>query len=92
MAKLDRLGRDAKDADATVKLLASRKIAVIELPLGKLDLTSSAGKTMLTMLAAVGAIERNMLIKHMQAGLARTKSEGKTLAGRTLAPSSAPIL
>ena len=39
-AKLDRLCRDAQDIGATVKLQASRKISVIALQLGKLDLTS----------------------------------------------------
>ncbi|MYM69242.1 recombinase family protein [Pseudoduganella sp. FT55W] len=79
VAKLDRLGRDAQDVGATVKLLASRKIAVIVLQLGKLDLTSPAGKMMLTMLAAVAEMERDLLVERTQAGLARAKSEGKTL-------------
>lgn len=79
VAKLDRLGRDAQDVGATVKLLASRKIAVIVLQLGKLDLTSPAGKMMMTMLAAVAEMERDMLVERTQAGLARAKSEGKTL-------------
>ena len=79
VAKLDRLGRDAQDVGATVKLLASRKISVIVLQLGKLDLTSPAGKMMLTMLAAVAEMERDMLVERTQAGLARAKSEGKTL-------------
>lgn len=79
VAKLDRLGRDAQDVGATVKLLANRKIAVIVLQLGKLDLTSPAGKMMLTMLAAVAEMERDLLVERTQAGLARAKSEGKTL-------------
>lgn len=79
MAKLDRLGRDAQDVGATVKMLASRKIAVIVLQLGKLDLTSTAGKMMLTMLAAVAEMERDLLVERTQAGLARSKNEGKTL-------------
>jgi len=79
VAKLDRLGRDAQDVGATVKLLASRKIAVIVLQLGKLDLTSPAGKLMLTMLAAVAEMERDLLVERTQAGLTRAKSEGKTL-------------
>ncbi|WP_229260289.1 recombinase family protein [Duganella alba] len=79
VAKLDRLGRDAQDVGATVKLLASRKIAVIVLQLGKLDLTSPAGKMMLTMLAAVAEMERDLLVERTQAGLARAKNEGKTL-------------
>lgn len=79
VAKLDRLGRDAQDVGATVKLLATRKISVIVLQLGKLDLTSPAGKMMLTMLAAVAEMERDLLVERTQAGLARAKSEGKSL-------------
>ena len=79
VAKLDRLGRDAQDVGATVKHLASRKIAVIVLQLGKLDLTSAPGKMMLTMLAAVAEMERDLLVERTQSGLARAKSEGKTL-------------
>ena len=77
VAKLDRLDRDAQDVGATVKLLAARKIAVIVLQLGKLDLTSPAGK--MIMLAAVAEMERDLLVERTQAGLARAKSEGKTL-------------
>lgn len=79
VAKLDRLGRDAHDVGATVKLLRARKIAVIVLQLGKLDLASTAGKMMLTMLAAVAEMERDLLVERTQAGLARAKDEGKTL-------------
>lgn len=79
VSKLDRLGRDAQDVGATVKLLAGRKIHVIVLQLGKLDLASPAGKMMLTMLAAVAEMERDLLVERTQSGLARAKSEGKTL-------------
>lgn len=79
VSKLDRLGRDAQDVGATVKMLAGRKIAVIVLQLGALDLTSPAGKLMLTMLAALAEMERDLLLERTAAGLARAKSEGKTL-------------
>lgn len=79
VTKLDRLGRDAHDVGATIKALAARKIEVIVLQLGKLDLTSAAGKLMLTMLAAVAEMERDLLIERTQSGLARAKSEGKIL-------------
>jgi putative DNA-invertase from lambdoid prophage Rac len=79
VSKLDRLGRDAQDVGATVKLLAARKISVIVLQLGKLDLASAAGKMMLTMLAAVAEMERDLLVERTQSGLARAKNEGKTL-------------
>lgn len=79
VSKLDRLGRDAQDVGATIKMLAARGIEVIVLQLGKLDLASAAGKLMLTMLAAVAEMERDLLVERTQAGLARAKSEGKIL-------------
>jgi putative DNA-invertase from lambdoid prophage Rac len=79
VTKLDRLGRDAQDVGATIKMLAARRIEVIVLQLGKLDLTSAAGKLLLTMLAAVAEMERDLLVERTQSGLARAKAEGKTL-------------
>jgi DNA invertase Pin-like site-specific DNA recombinase len=79
VSKLDRLGRDAIDVLATVKLLADKGVGVKVLALGDSDLSTPAGKLMLTMLAAVAAMERDLLIERTQAGLARAKAEGKTL-------------
>jgi DNA invertase Pin-like site-specific DNA recombinase len=79
VTKLDRLGRDAQDVGSTIKVLAARNIEVIVLQLGKLDLTSPAGKLMLTMLAAVAEMERDLLVERTQSGLARAKAEGKAL-------------
>lgn len=79
VTKLDRLGRDAQDVGATIKQLATRRIEVVVLQLGKLDLGSAAGKLMLTMLAAVAEMERDLLVERTQAGLARAKAEGKAL-------------
>jgi DNA invertase Pin-like site-specific DNA recombinase len=83
VTKLDRLGRDAQDVGATIKALGARRIEVIVLQLGKLDLTSAAGKLMLTMLAAVAEMERDLLVERTQSGLARAKAEGKTLGRPT---------
>lgn len=83
VTKLDRLGRDAQDIGATIKMLAARHIEVIVLQLGKLDLTSSAGKMMLTMLAAMAEMERDLLVERTQAGLARAKAQGKILGRPT---------
>jgi len=79
VTKLDRLGRDAEDVLRTVRMLAEHKIEVVVLQLGKLDLGSSAGKLMLTMLAAVATMERDLLVERTQAGLARAKAQGKVL-------------
>lgn len=79
VTKLDRLGRDAEDVLRTVRMLSERSIEVVVLQLGKLDLASSAGKLMLTMLAAVATMERDLLVERTQSGLARAKAEGKVL-------------
>lgn len=79
VSKLDRIGRDAVDVLATIKALAERKIKVIVLQLGTLDVTSPAGKMMLTMLSAVAEMERDLLVERTKAGLERAKAEGKTL-------------
>ena len=83
VSKLDRLGRDAIDVLQTVKHLAERNIQVIVLQLGKTDLTSSAGKLLLTMLVAVAEMERDLLVERTQAGLARARAEGKKLGRRS---------
>ena len=79
VAKLDRLGRDAVDVLQTVRKLADRNIKVIVHQLGTTDLTSTAGTLLLSMLAAVAEMERDLLIERTQAGLLRAKAEGKKL-------------
>ena len=79
VAKLDRLGRDAIDVMQTVRVLSDRNIKVIVHQLGTTDLTSAAGKLLLSMLAAVAEMERDLLIERTQAGLSRAKAEGKKL-------------
>jgi len=49
------------------------------LQLGDLDLTSSAGKLVMSTLAAVSEMERDMLVERTNAGLARARQDGKTL-------------
>lgn len=79
VSKLDRLGRDAIDVQQTIKSLQARNIKVIVLALGGTDLTSPTGTLLMTMLAAVSQMERELLIERTQAGLARAKAEGVKL-------------
>ena len=79
VTKLDRLGRNAMDVRASVERLASIGVRVHCLALGGVDLTSPAGKMTMGVIAAVAEFERDLLIERTQSGLARAKSQGKTL-------------
>jgi putative DNA-invertase from lambdoid prophage Rac len=79
VSKLDRLGRDAIDVIATVRMLAERDIRVVVHSLGGVDLASPTGKLLVTMLAAVAEMERDLLIERTHAGIARARSEGKRI-------------
>lgn len=79
VSKLDRLGRDMIDVMQTIKDLTARDIRVKVLALGDTDLTSTAGKAVVGILAVVAEMERDMLVERTQAGLARAKAEGKQL-------------
>lgn len=79
VAKLDRLGRDASDVLATVRDLDARGVKVFVHQLGRTDLTSAAGRMLMTMLAAVAGFERDLLRERTRAGLARTKANGTRL-------------
>lgn len=79
VTKLDRLGRNAMDVRSTVERLDSMGVRVHCLALGGVDLTSPAGKMTMGVIAAVAEFERDLLIERTQSGLARAKSQGKTL-------------
>jgi putative DNA-invertase from lambdoid prophage Rac len=82
VSKLDRLGRDAIDVQQTVRGFAGRGIRVLVHSLGGTDLTSPSGKLMMTMLAAVAEMERDLLVERTHAGLVRARAQGKVLGRR----------
>ncbi|WP_427551839.1 recombinase family protein (plasmid) [Methylomonas sp. MS20] len=77
VTKLDRLGRNAMDVRATVEHLSDSGVRVHCLALGGVDLTSSAGKMTMQVIAAVAEFERDLLIERTQAGIGRAKAAGK---------------
>lgn len=79
--KIDRIGRDAEDVLATVRKLQALGVEVIVLQLGKVDLTSSMGKMILTTLAAVAELERALITERIHSGLAKARAK-KTRLGR----------
>ena len=83
LAKLDRLGRSALDVLSTLKAIKDKKIKVIVLQLGALDVTSPAGKMMMTTLAACAELEMDLLKERIHAGLTRAKAEGVVMGAPT---------
>jgi len=77
VTKLDRLGRNAMDVRATVEHLSSVGVRVHCLALGGVDLTSSAGKMTMQVIAAVAEFERDLLVERTQSGINRAKAAGK---------------
>lgn len=78
---IDRLGRNTIDVLSTVESLREKGVAIVSLREG-FDLSTPAGKLMLTMLSAVAELERENLKARQMAGIERARAEGKCL-GRT---------
>jgi len=79
VTKLDRLGRNAMDVRSTVEQLSGMGVRVYCLALGGADLTSSAGKMTMQVIAAVAEFERDLLIERTQSGINRAKAAGKKI-------------
>ncbi|EKL9831180.1 recombinase family protein [Vibrio alginolyticus] len=75
---IDRLGRNTIDVLTTVEELKAKGVSVISMREG-FDLSTSAGKLMLTMLAAVAELERENIKARQMAGIERARKEGKNL-------------
>lgn len=84
VTKLDRLGRNAMDVRATVDRLAGEGVRVHCLQLGGVDLTSAAGKMVMTVISAMAEFERDLLVERTQTGLQRAKAAGKRLGRPTV--------
>ena len=81
VTKIDRLGCDAVDIQQTVTQLKVLGVRVFVTQLGATDLTNSAGKMLLAMLAAFAEMERDLIGERTQAGLARARAQGGASAG-----------
>lgn len=79
VTKIDRLGRNASDILFTVEALSRSGVQVFVKSLGETDLTSPAGKLILTVLSGVAEMELALIVERTHAGLARAVAEGKTL-------------
>lgn len=76
---VDRLGRTASDVLKTVEAFKAMGVRLRVLQLDGIDVTSSMGKLVLTVMAACAELEKNLLVERTKAGLKRTKDEGTRL-------------
>lgn len=76
---VDRLGRTASDVLKTVEAFKAMGVRLRVLQLDGIDVTSSMGKLVLTVMAACAELEKNLLVERTRAGLARTKEQGTKL-------------
>mgnify|MGYP000060337102 CR=1 FL=1 len=86
ITKLCRLARNTKHLLEVVEFLDSKQIGLKVLNLG-IDTSSPTGRLMLTMIGAVAAFERQLLLERQAEGIAIAKQKGKYLGRKPTAMS-----
>lgn len=76
--KFDRWARSTKELIEHMETLYAKGVMVYSYS-ENLDLSSSMGKAMLTIISAFAQLERDIIRERTMAGLARAKAQGKTL-------------
>lgn len=76
---VDRLGRNASDILHTVDEFKRLGIRLRIMQFDGIDVTSSTGKMIITVMAAFAELEKNILVERTVSGLQRTKAEGTVL-------------
>lgn len=87
--KLDRLGRSLQHLLQLIEEFKNKNIPFISLTEG-FDTSTSQGKLFMQLLGAFAEFERNLIQERINAGLARAKSEGKTLGRKMGAKDTKP--
>lgn len=75
---IDRLGRNTVDVLETVERLQVDGVSVVSIREG-FELGTPVGKAMLTMLAAIGELERSNIKARQMAGIMKARAEGRRL-------------
>lgn len=76
LTMVDRLGRSASDILNVIEEFKRMKVSVKVMQFDGLDITGSMGKMVLTCMAAMAELERNILIERTKAGMERTRAAG----------------
>jgi len=76
VTRLDRLARSVQDLLTIIEQVRGKDASIEIGNLGRLDDTAT-GKLMVTMLGAIAAFEREMMLERQREGIAAAKAEGK---------------
>src|SRR5215472_6070792 len=76
VSKLDRLARSTQHLLEIVERIKRKGAHLKVLNLG-MDTSTATGKLLLTMIAAIGQFEREMMLERQREGIAKAKTEGK---------------
>src|SRR3984893_6331656 len=76
VSKLDRLARSTQHLLEVVERVKRKGAHLQILNLG-MDTSTATGKLLLTMIAAIGQFEREMMLERQREGIAKAKGEGK---------------
>lgn len=91
VAKPDRLARSTRNLLDIVERLEAKQVWLILLSMGgqKVDTRCPTGKLMLTMLGAIAAFEREIMLERQAEGIAKAKDDGKYLGRKPTARAKA---
>src|SRR5690606_20410477 len=76
--KFDRWARSTKELIEHMEKLVSKEVSIYSYS-ENIDLSSSMGRAMLTIISAFAQLERDLIRERTMAGLARARAQGKKL-------------
>lgn len=74
---LSRIGRNTTEVLEFVEEMSTKQVGIQIDDLGKVDITSAAGKMVLTTLAAVATMQREQMLEKQSIGIATARANGK---------------
>ena len=74
---LSRIGRNTIDTMQFIETMTTRGVKLIVSDLGSIDVTSAAGKMVITTLAAVAQMQREQMLEKQRIGIEAAKSDGR---------------
>lgn len=79
VCKPDRLARSTADLLTIVAKLEAQNVGLVVLSMGgqRVDTTTATGKLMVTMLGAIAAFERDLMLERQKEGIAKARAEGR---------------